>query len=36
MMTDLTLTRQTAIKVFLAFALAYFLSALIRAITATL
>ena len=36
MMTDLTLTRQTAIKVFLAFALAYFLSTLIRAITATL
>ncbi len=36
MMADLTLTRHTAIKVFLAFALAYFLSALIRAITATL
>jgi MFS family permease len=36
MTIDLTLTRQTAIKVFLAFALAYFLSALIRAITATL
>ena len=36
MMTSQTLTRNTAIKVFLAFALAYFLSALIRAITATL
>ena len=30
------LTRQTAIVVFLTFAFAYFLSALIRAITATL
>ena len=36
MSASLTLARATAIKVFLAFALAYFLSALIRAITATL
>ena len=36
MSASLTMARATAIKVFLAFALAYFLSALIRAITATL
>ena len=36
MMANQTMTRNTAIKVFLAFALAYFLSTLIRAITATL
>ena len=36
MMNSQPMTLNTAIKVFLAFALAYFLSALIRAITATL
>lgn len=35
-MTDHTLPTRTAVAVFLAFALAYFLSALVRAITATL